>query len=200
MVVADDVLHSVEKLYRDAKPFHSYEALPFKLTLNDYVPVALAVTSVALFWLLLRTLDYGVVDRPLSAFLAAGSTGYTLSFAALTLFFTTFLAALRVDPRSIEADLSKAGAHVLGDDQSGNLRSEESMVRYFDGLILKQCLSSSVVLTMIATLPFVVQRISGARLGLGGASLIIVVFVTLRIRDHITDSRSLRELDAVAVP
>lgn len=160
--------------------------LPFKLVFDDFLPVVLALFSVALISLIVGFFDTWEPFQMLNGTLAAGAWGHVVIFTALTISFTALSTAVQTDPERMADDLRTAGAVLEAVEREpvpGTAKYETAT--YIDKLLLRLTTISAFSLATISVIPFVIQRALNVSLTLGGVSLIVVVITALRTRDQL---------------
>lgn len=113
---------------------------------------------------------------------------YGILYFIFVFFFTYFYTAATFDPNQIAENLQKNGAFISG------VRPGEHTSEFLARIITRITFVGGVFLGIVATLPIVMQGLTGVQnLALGGTGLLIVVSVILDLARRIDAQISIRE-------
>ena len=108
----------------------------------------------------------------LSDIFQQGSWPYTITYAALIIFFAYFYTAIIFNPVDLAENLKKQGAFIPG------VKPGARTAEYIDRILTRVTLPGSIYLAVIALMPFWILDIFNVQTFLfGGTSLLIVVGV-----------------------
>ena len=128
--------------------------------------------------------------RDLSDVFTQGSLVYTITYAALIIFFAYFYTAIIFNPVDLAENLKKQGAFIPG------VKPGARTAEYIDRILTRVTLPGSIYLALIALLPFWVLDIFNIETFLfGGTSLLIVVGVGLDTVQQAQQDLLLRRYD-----
>lgn len=114
---------------------------------------------------------------------------YLSVFAAVTIFFTFFYVALTVDPVQYAENLENSGAYVP------NVKPGRETADYLDRVITRVTVAGALYITIVCTVPTLLQGGFNVAFYLGGTSLMIVVGVALDVAQHIQDNMITRHYE-----
>jgi len=103
------------------------------------------------------------------------SWGYVAFYSLLILGFSFFYASLIVNPKDMSQNLKKMGASIPG------IRPGTATTNYLEGVLNRLTLLGALFLSLVATVPTVVESATGVTTfrGLGATSLLILVGVAI---------------------
>jgi preprotein translocase subunit SecY len=102
--------------------------------------------------------------------------------------FTYFYTAVTFEPKQVSENLQKGGAFIPG------IRPGDHTTEYLAKVVTRITLVGAIFLGIIATLPVILQGITGNQaLGIGGTGLLIVVSVVLDLIKRVDAQVSMRE-------
>ena len=128
--------------------------------------------------------------RDLSDVFTQGSLVYTITYAALIIFFAYFYTAIIFNPVDLAENLKKQGAFIPG------VKPGARTAEYIDRILTRVTLPGSLYLALIALLPFWVLDLFNIQTFLfGGTSLLIVVGVGLDTVQQAQQDLLLRRYD-----
>jgi preprotein translocase subunit SecY len=105
---------------------------------------------------------------------------YALFYGLLVVIFTYFYSAVSFNTKDITENIKKYGGFIPG------YRPGQPTAQYLDRVLGRVTFAGSVFLAFIATLPFILQGITGIKgLDFGGTGLLIVVGVALETNKQI---------------
>jgi preprotein translocase subunit SecY len=153
--------------------------LPVKINQGGVIPLIFAV-SILLFpaTILQHFANKSILVAKLTSLLNPGGLLYTVLYAALTIFFCYFYAAVSFKPEKVADDLRKYGGFVAG------IRPGRTTTEYLEKILLFVTLPGAVFLVTIALFPQVITRVFRITSYLvtslfGGIGLLIVVAVLI---------------------
>lgn len=105
---------------------------------------------------------------------------YTIAFFVLVFGFTFFSTFLYFKPKDVAENIQKNGGFIPG------IRPGTQTEKYLSWLINRTTLWGAIFLSLIAVMPFIVQKFTGGgNLVIGGTGLLIVVGVALEIKNQV---------------
>ncbi len=153
--------------------------LPLRLNQGGVMPIIFASAVLILPYQIARAIPGdNPIGNALIQFanaLTPGSWGYVLFYSAMILFFSYFYASLIVNPKDMSQNLKKMGASIPG------IRPGTATSNYLEGVLNRLTLIGAVFLSLVATLPTLVESATGVTTfrGLGATSLLILVGVAI---------------------
>lgn len=117
-----------------------------------------------------------------SHWLQPANMKYSLGFLVyilLIVFFAYFYTSITFNPREVAKNLNDRGGFITG------IRSGKPTVEYLTKVLNKIILIGAVGLCIVSTIPILASGVSGAQLGFGGTSIIIIVGVILETLETI---------------
>ncbi|MBJ7899065.1 MAG: preprotein translocase subunit SecY [Cyanobacteria bacterium RI_101] len=165
-----------KRLYRERTSY-----LPLRLNQGGVMPIIFASavlilpSSLAGF---LNSNQVGAVSRifiEISNALRPGTWLYTLVYSAMIFFFSYFYASLIVNPEDVSKNLKKMGSSIPG------IRPGKKTEEYLSGVLNRLTFLGAVFLSIVATVPILVEQATGVTTfqGLGATSLLILVGVAI---------------------
>lgn len=119
--------------------------------------------------------------RTLSSTFSPDTIAYTVVYFVLVVAFTYFYTSIIFKPQEIAENLQKQGGFVPG------IRPGKETAGYLKRIINRLTLPGSLILGLIAVLPFILQQFfkSSSALSIGGTGLLIVVAVVIETMKEI---------------
>jgi preprotein translocase subunit SecY len=165
-----------KRLYRERTSY-----LPLRLNQGGVMPIIFASavlilpSSLAGF---LNSNQVGAVSRifiEISNALRPGTWLYTLVYSAMIFFFSYFYASLIVNAEDVSKNLKKMGSSIPG------IRPGKKTEEYLNGVLNRLTFLGAVFLSIVATVPILVEQATGVTTfqGLGATSLLILVGVAI---------------------
>jgi preprotein translocase subunit SecY len=128
----------------------------------------------------------GIVNK-LSNFTST-NIWYIITYFILIFFFTYFYTAVTFDAESMANNLQKNGAFIPG------VRPGVPTSEYVATILSRTTFSGAVFFSIIAVMPFILQRITGNPLfAIGGTGLLIAVSVSTDLIKKLSAQASMRE-------
>jgi len=149
--------------------------LPIKLNQGGVIPLIFALAILQFPATVMHFSNSRVVQKVAEALSPTSPTGMLL-YAALTVFFCYFYAALIFNPDNIADDLKKYGGFVAG------IRPGKPTAAYLERILNRLTLPGSLMLAAIALMPYFLHRYIRNYLvssEFGGIGLLIVVSVLI---------------------
>jgi preprotein translocase subunit SecY len=162
------------RLYRERTSY-----LPLRLNQGGVMPIIFASAVLVLPFQLVQALPtdnpVGQVLVQLVNALRPDSWGYVAFYSLLILGFSFFYASLIVNPKDMSQNLKKMGASIPG------IRPGTATTNYLEGVLNRLTLLGALFLSLVATVPTVVESATGVTTfrGLGATSLLILVGVAI---------------------
>lgn len=119
---------------------------------------------------------------------------YTIGFVVyilLIIFFAYFYTSITFNPREVAKNLNDRGGFIPG------IRSGKPTVEYLTKILNYIIFIGAIGLCIVSTIPILANGVSGAQLGFGGTSVIIIVGVILETLDTIKSMVSERSYSTV---
>jgi preprotein translocase subunit SecY len=163
------------KLYRERTSY-----LPLRLNQGGVMPIIFASAIFILPYQLAA--QTRTAEGPLSQILAAIVSAlqpdnwfYVVVYSLLILFFSYFYASLIVNPKEMSQNLKKMGTSIPG------IRPGTATSNYLEGVINRLTFLGAIFLSVVATVPTMVERATGVTTfrGIGATSLLILVGVAI---------------------
>lgn len=172
---------SYAKRVRGNRAFSGVDTyMPIKLITAGVIPIIFALAFLAVPPFLGQLLAgastpwVAAFGSWLSATFAATSIWYAVSYFGLVVGFTYFYTSIIFNSTEIAENMQKNGGFIPG------IRPGTETAAYLKNVINRLTLFGSIALGLIAILPFIVERFTGATaLTIGGTSLLIIVAVAL---------------------
>jgi preprotein translocase subunit SecY len=148
--------------------------IPLKVNQSGVIPIIFASSL-----LYLPTLASSVIGSPgltnfVNTYFASGSGPvYIIALFALTIFFAYFYTAITFNPIDVADNMKKFGGFIPG------IRPGKPTADYLDRVLTRITLPGSLYLGTLTILPAIALTLSGIRIPLGGAGLLIIVGVGL---------------------
>ncbi|MFH2068141.1 MAG: preprotein translocase subunit SecY [Candidatus Omnitrophota bacterium] len=150
--------------------------LPVKINQGGVIPLIFAV-SILMFPATILRFYKGAFAVKLTSLLDQGGLLYIILYAALTIFFCYFYAAVSFKPEKVADDLRKYGGFVAG------IRPGRATTEYLEKILLFVTLPGAVFLVTIALFPQLIARVFKIPYLVsslfGGIGLLIVVAVLI---------------------
>ncbi len=163
-----------KRLYRERTSY-----LPLRLNQGGVMPIifasAVVILPASLAGFLANKGKLGEVAQSIALALQPGSWAYIGVYCLLIIFFSYFYASLIVNPEDVSKNLKKMGASIPG------IRPGEKTKQYLEGVLNRLTLLGAVFLSVVATVPTLVEGATGVTTfrGLGATSLLILVGVAI---------------------
>jgi preprotein translocase subunit SecY len=168
-----------KRLYRERTSY-----LPLRLNQGGVMPIIFASAVLILPYQLAQWLsnspDSGEspVIRVLIQFVNAlqpGNWQYVVFYSLMIFFFSYFYASLIVNPKDMSQNLKKMGASIPG------IRPGTATSNYLEGVLNRLTFLGAIFLSLVATLPTLVEGATGVTTfrGFGATSLLILVGVAI---------------------
>jgi preprotein translocase subunit SecY len=163
-----------KRLYRERTSY-----LPLRLNQGGVMPIIFASTVLILPYQLARSVPQeGALAQVVAGVanaLQPGNWIYIVVYSLMILFFSYFYASLIVNPEDVSKNLKKMGASIPG------IRPGEATTRYLRGVLNRLTLLGALFLSIVATVPTLVEGATGVTTfrGIGATSLLILVGVAI---------------------
>lgn len=172
--------------------------LPLRLNQAGVIPIIFAI-SVMLFPALIAQFFINAKSHLLAEYAQKtinlfNSQGlfYGVTYFCLVVAFTYFYTAVVFNPDEVAENVQKNGGFIPG------LRPGKQTADYLYGVLNRITLPGSVFLGLIAILPFLLQKFTGAQaLTFGGTGLLIVVSVVIDTIKQIEAQLTMRDYESV---
>lgn len=146
--------------------------LPLKINSASVMPVIFASAVIQAPQIVMSWINYDIY-RKMNEALSMGKWYMLVFYGLLIIGFTFFYANAQIDPAKIAKDLAKEKAYVPG------IRQGKETQEYISKVLNSITVLGSILLALIALLPYLVSRITGFNLSLGGTGIIIAVGVAI---------------------
>lgn len=163
-----------KKLYRERTSY-----LPLRLNQGGVMPIIFASTVLILPYQLARSVPqegaFAQAVAGVANALQPGNWIYIVVYSLMILFFSYFYASLIVNPEDVSKNLKKMGASIPG------IRPGEATTKYLQGVLNRLTLLGAIFLSIVATVPTLVEGATGVTTfrGIGATSLLILVGVAI---------------------
>ncbi len=162
------------RLYRERTSY-----LPLRLNQGGVMPIIFASAVLILPYQLARSVSgegqfTQILIKVVNA-LQPGSWLYVVFYSLLIFFFSYFYSSLIVNPKDMSQNLKKMGTSIPG------IRPGTSTSNYLEGVLNRLTFLGAVFLSVVATLPTLVESATGVTTfrGFGATSLLILVGVAI---------------------
>ena len=163
--------------------------IPLRVNSAGVMPIIFAQSFIVVPGTIAAFSSIGIFAE-LSDIFTQGSWAYTITYAALIIFFAYFYTAIIFNPVDLAENLKKQGAFIPG------VKPGARTAEYIDRILTRVTLPGSIYLALIALLPFWVLDIFNIETFLfGGTSLLIVVGVGLDTVQQAQQDLLLRRYD-----
>lgn len=163
--------------------------IPLRVNSAGVMPIIFAQSFIVVPGTLAAFSSIGIFEE-LSLIFQQGSWPYTVTYAALIIFFAYFYTAIIFNPVDLAENLKKQGAFIPG------VKPGARTAEYIDRILTRVTLPGSIYLAFIALLPFWILDIFNIQTFLfGGTSLLIVVGVGLDTVQQAQQDLLLRRYD-----
>ncbi len=163
--------------------------IPLRVNSAGVMPIIFAQSFIVVPGTLAAFSSFGIF-QDLSDIFQQGSWPYTVTYAALIIFFAYFYTAIIFNPVDLAENLKKQGAFIPG------VKPGARTAEYIDRILTRVTLPGSLYLAIIALLPFWILDIFSIQTFLfGGTSLLIVVGVGLDTVQQAQQDLLLRRYD-----
>lgn len=167
--------------------------IPLKVNYAGVVPVIFA-SSLLMFPATIGTfIGRGNWIGELASMISPGSTGYTIFYVLLIIFFTYFWTATQFRPDQIASDMKKNGAFIPG------IRQGKPTQEYLETTMNRVTLLGALFLALIAILPIFISSMLGVSQTIsyffGGTALLILVGVVLDTLKQIESHMIMKKYD-----
>jgi len=149
--------------------------IPIKVNLSGVMPVIFASSLLSIPGTIKDL--FGITGNwgTFLGWFSSNSWGYAILYALLIIAFNYFYVAIQYNPVQIANDLRKNAGAIPG------IRPGQPTSQFIARIINKITIIGAVFLVIIALLPFVIGKITGINMALGGTSVLILVGVALEI-------------------
>ena len=163
--------------------------IPLRVNSAGVMPIIFAQSFIVVPGTLAAFSSIGVFEE-LSLIFQQGSWPYTVTYAALIIFFAYFYTAIIFNPVDLAENLKKQGAFIPG------VKPGARTAEYIDRILTRVTLPGSIYLAVIALMPFWILDIFNVpTFAFGGTSLLIVVGVGLDTVQQAQQDLLLRRYD-----
>ncbi len=163
--------------------------IPLRVNSAGVMPIIFAQSFIVVPGTLAAFSSIGIFEE-LSLIFQQGSWPYTITYAALIIFFAYFYTAIIFNPVDLAENLKKQGAFIPG------VKPGARTAEYIDRILTRVTLPGSIYLAVIALMPFWILDIFNIQTFLfGGTSLLIVVGVGLDTVQQAQQDLLLRRYD-----
>lgn len=162
------------RLYRERTSY-----LPLRLNQGGVMPIIFASAVLILPYQLARSVSgegtFSKILIQVVNYLQPGSWVYVAFYSLLIFFFSFFYASLIVNSKDMSQNLKKMGASIPG------IRPGTATSNYLDGVLNRLTFLGAVFLSIVATVPTLVESATGVTTfqGFGATSLLILVGVAI---------------------
>jgi preprotein translocase subunit SecY len=167
-----------KRLYRERTSY-----LPLRLNQGGVMPIIFASAVLILPYQIAQWLARpGATDNGLTKALIAivnvlqpGHWQYVVFYSLMIFFFSYFYASLIVNPKDMSQNLKKMGTSIPG------IRPGTATSNYLEGVLNRLTFLGAIFLSIVATLPTLVEGATGVKTfqGFGATSLLILVGVAI---------------------
>ncbi len=149
--------------------------IPIKVNLSGVMPVIFASSLLSIPGTIKDL--FGITGNwgTFLGWFSSNSWGYAILYALLIIAFNYFYVAIQYNPVQIANDLRKNAGAIPG------IRPGKPTSDFISRVISKITFIGATFLVIIALLPFVIGKITGINMALGGTSVLILVGVALEI-------------------
>ena len=163
--------------------------IPLRVNSAGVMPIIFAQSFIVVPGTIAAFSSIGIFEE-LSLIFQQGSWPYTITYAALIIFFAYFYTAIIFNPVDLAENLKKQGAFIPG------VKPGARTAEYIDRILTRVTLPGSIYLAVIALMPFWILDIFNIQTFLfGGTSLLIVVGVGLDTVQQAQQDLLLRRYD-----
>ena len=163
--------------------------IPLRVNSAGVMPIIFAQSFIVVPGTLAAFSSIGIFQE-LSLIFQQGTWPYSVTYAALIIFFAYFYTAIIFNPVDLAENLKKQGAFIPG------VKPGARTAEYIDRILTRVTLPGSIYLAVIALLPFWILDIFNIQTFLfGGTSLLIVVGVGLDTVQQAQQDLLLRRYD-----
>ena len=163
--------------------------IPLRVNSAGVMPIIFAQSFIVVPGTLAAFSSIGIFEE-LSLIFQQGTWPYTITYAALIIFFAYFYTAIIFNPVDLAENLKKQGAFIPG------VKPGARTAEYIDRILTRVTLPGSIYLAVIALMPFWILDIFNVQTFLfGGTSLLIVVGVGLDTVQQAQQDLLLRRYD-----
>ncbi|MDE2796120.1 MAG: preprotein translocase subunit SecY [Gemmatimonadota bacterium] len=163
--------------------------IPLRVNSAGVMPIIFAQSFIVVPGTIAAFSSIGIFTE-LSDIFQQGTWPYTITYAALIIFFAYFYTAIIFNPVDLAENLKKQGAFIPG------VKPGARTAEYIDRILTRVTLPGSIYLAVIALLPFWILDIFNIQTFLfGGTSLLIVVGVGLDTVQQAQQDLLLRRYD-----
>ena len=163
--------------------------IPLRVNSAGVMPIIFAQSFIVVPGTLAAFSSIGIFEE-LSLIFQTGTWPYTITYAALIIFFAYFYTAIIFNPVDLAENLKKQGAFIPG------VKPGARTAEYIDRILTRVTLPGSIYLAVIALMPFWILDIFNIQTFLfGGTSLLIVVGVGLDTVQQAQQDLLLRRYD-----
>jgi preprotein translocase subunit SecY len=173
----------------------SSSTLPLRVNQAGVIPIIFAM-SIMLFPGMVANFLAGVDNQAVAgiagkvANVFANQWFYGILYFALVVMFTFFYTAVTFDPKSVAENLQRQGGFVPG------IRPGPPTMEHLNYIVNRITLTGAIFLGLVATLPFIVQGITGIQtLTIGGTGILIVVSVVIEMVKQIEAQLVMRDYE-----
>lgn len=153
--------------------------LPLRLNQGGVMPIIFASAVLILPYQLARSIPpgnpIGEAIVQVANVLRPGSWAYILFYCLMIFFFSYFYSSLIVNPKDMSQNLKKMGTSIPG------IRPGTATSNYLEGVLNRLTFLGAIFLSLVATLPSLVERATNVPTfqGFGATSLLILVGVAI---------------------
>ncbi len=147
--------------------------LPLRLNMAGVIPIIFASSLMMVPGLITGLFKDSDTMALIGKNLMPGTTGYSILFAILIIFFTYFYTAIIFRPVDIAENLKRSGGFIPG------IKPGKDTSDYLQKVLERITLPGSFFLAFIAVVPFIMMGGLGVTFFFGGTSVLIVVGVAL---------------------
>ena len=149
--------------------------IPIKVNLSGVMPVIFASSLLSIPGTIKDLFNIGGNWGTFLGWFSTNGWGYAILFAMLIIAFNYFYVAIQYNPVQIANDLRKNAGAIPG------IRPGQPTSQFLAKVINKITIIGAIFLVIIALLPFVVGKVTGINMPMGGTSVLILVGVALEI-------------------
>ena len=163
--------------------------IPLRVNSAGVMPIIFAQSFIVVPGTIAAFSSVGIFED-LAVIFQQGSWAYSITYAALIIFFAYFYTAIIFNPVDLAENLKKQGAFIPG------VKPGARTAEYIDRILTRVTLPGAIYLALIALLPFWILDIFNIQTFLfGGTSLLIVVGVGLDTVQQAQQDLLLRRYD-----
>ncbi|MFA6973894.1 MAG: preprotein translocase subunit SecY [Parcubacteria group bacterium] len=169
--------------------------LPLRINQAGVIPIIFAMSilifpvTIAKYFTTSATPWIAKLSAGIANFMDPTNFVYWIIYFLMVVAFTYFYTAVVFDPHKISESLQKQGGYIPG------IRPGKTTSEYLYHIINRITLSGAIFLGLIAILPFLVQKMTGLNVSIGGTGLLIVVSVVIETVKQVESQLVMRDYE-----